>query len=221
MSHWIFLQVRLGSTRLPGKALLELGGKPVVTLAMESLNRVGAEGRALLTDEVSAPALRSLALNCGWEVFVGDPENVLGRYTSAARFYGARIITRATGDNPLVSAPLADLAYGLREEQEADYCALTGMPLGTGVEVLLASALLAAEAASPDAYEREHVAPYLYHRPEQFRILRAPAPGLYQGDLRLTLDTPEDYQFLKGLFSDLYGGKPLEIPEVLNWAHRK
>ncbi len=216
MKTWIFLQVRLGSQRLPNKALLLLSGKPVILHAMESLNGVGADGKVLLTDDQSSKALLPLAEAAGWSLFAGDPDNVLDRFIQASKQYSPDIIIRATGDNPLVSGPLAKITWDLLKQNKADYSAHEGMPLGTGVEVVKTQALWKAWESHPDAYEREHVTPYIYRHPGEFRLLKELAPPEYRGTGRLTLDTPEDYLVLEHIFREKYRGSPLTVKEALS-----
>ena len=105
----VFLQVRLDSSRLPRKALLDLGGRPVIVRAMEALDGVPADIRALVTTDDSRASLSPLASSCGWEIHCGSKDDVLSRYLGAASRYGTDTIIRATGDNPLVSGHLAAL----------------------------------------------------------------------------------------------------------------
>lgn len=212
----VFLQVRLGSSRLPGKALLPLEGDTVIGHAMRALRRVHADVYLLLTDSESAGELHTHAEMAGFEVFTGAKEDVLLRYTDAARMYGVDRIIRATGDNPLVSGECADRICALHEEAGADYSGFRGLPLGTGVECVEAAALFEAERAAESPYEREHVCPYLYRHPERFSIHTPKAPAEYRlPEARVTLDTEEDYTRLKELFRSLYKGSPVTIDRLV------
>jgi spore coat polysaccharide biosynthesis protein SpsF len=91
-------------------------------------------------------------------------------------------------------------------------------PLGTGVEVVEAAALLEAESRSRDPYEREHITTYLYRHPQAFRIGEIPCPPQWSfPEARVTLDTEEDYALLQSIFADLYRGRPVEIDELVDW----
>ncbi len=208
----VFLQARLGSSRLANKALLELGGYAVVELAMRALRRVPAACHLLLTDEPSSQLLGMRAERCGFDLFVGPQENVLERYVLAARERGVDEIVRATGDNPLVSWELARQAVALRRRERADYVGFDGPPLGTGVEVVRADALERALAESRDPYDLEHVSPYLYRNPDRFTVVRVAAPPAYRlPESSVTLDTREDYVFLMRLFAEVYDGAPVAV----------
>ncbi len=213
----VFLQVRLQSTRLPQKALIKLAEKTVIEHAMEALRLMKADIFALLTDYASGEALKPYAEKCGFEVFSGSEFDVLSRFAMAARKWKPDRIVRATGDNPLVSWTLADRACEIHEKRGADFCGLLGMPLGTGVEVLKAKSLLAADKEATDPYEREHVSPFLYFRRNRFSILRPYAPAYALCDVEVTLDTPEDYQFISRIYEELYHNEPISVERLVQW----
>jgi len=202
----IVLQARIDSSRLPGKALLPLGGKPVILRVMEALNRIPAELRVLACPEDSSSAFAELAGEAGFTLFAGPKEDVLDRFCLCLRNFGIRHLIRATGDNPFV---FADAAYALITEGlalGADYAGYSGLPLGAGVESVNAKALLLAGTEAISQYDREHVCPYLYTHPEKFLLHRPLAPQSWQGsELRLTIDTQQDYEQAQNLYAELDG----------------
>ena len=208
----VFLQVRLDSSRLPRKALLPLADRTVVEHAMRALLSIGADVNALLTDEESADELAAYAREYGFEVFVGSKDDVLRRYTDAARHFGVDRFVRATGDNPLVSGECARRICELHSSEAADYSGFRGLPLGTGVECVETEALLEAERLSVRRYHREHVCPYIYEHPERFFISQPEAPYAYRfPEGRVTLDTEEDYRRLQEIYRLAYKGEPVDI----------
>jgi spore coat polysaccharide biosynthesis protein SpsF len=217
----IVLQARMGSTRLPGKALLPLGGRTVVDQAMARLSLVPADARVLATDEASERALAPAAERNGFELVVGPAEDVLARYCIAARGALADLVLRATGDNPLVSYELAALLLERRASAPSDYAAQTGMPLGMGTELVSAEALFRAESEARLPAEREHVCPYLYNHPEIFRIDRSEAPPAYRAPgLRATVDTLEDYEAALRVYGALYDGDPIPTEAAIAYLAR-
>lgn len=218
MSLGVFIQVRLGSTRLPGKALLELAGATVIQHVMRAVGAIRADVNALLTDAASEAALRPVAALEGFELLVGPDEDVLARYAMAARAWSVEEVIRVTGDNPLTSANLAREILREHRSGRMDLSHYLGIPWGTGVEVLQADALFAAERAARLPEEREHISTFLYRHPEEFRILEAPAPARADfPDGRATVDTTDDLARVRQLFSDLYDGGPIEIERVIHW----
>jgi spore coat polysaccharide biosynthesis protein SpsF len=200
----IVLQARIDSSRLPGKALLPLGGKPIILRVMEALNRMPAEMRVLACAEDSSSAFAELAEEAGFTLFAGPKEDVLGRFCLCLRSFGIQYLIRATGDNPFV---FADAAYTISTEAlalGADYAGYSGLPLGAGVEYVTAKAMLRAGTEAASQYEREHVCPYLYTHPENFLLHRPLAPQNWQcPEIRLTVDTQQDYEQAQVLYAAL------------------
>jgi len=216
----VFLQVRLGSTRLPRKALADLGGRTVTQRCFDALDRVHADVRVLVTEPGSSSELEPLVRDAGWDMFVGSRNDVLDRFVRAARAYAVSTIVRATGDNPLVSAALANELLDRHRRTSADYSGFTGGPVGTGVEILRAAALETAWASSPSEYQREHVGPALYQgtgfaieRPEVPERCRAPQTSV-------TIDTADDLAYVRSLWSAVYQGQPPEPEELIPWLNR-
>lgn len=222
MSTGIYVQVRLGSTRLPSKALLPLPGGCLIQHVMRALAAVPADVRALLTDGKSVEALRPLAAAEGYEVLAGPDEDVLARYCMAGRLYGTDRVIRATGDNPLASARLARDIIEEHERARADLSHYLGVPWGSGIEVVSAGSLFEAERDSTLPDEREHITTFLYRHPERFKILEAQAPPYAAyAEGRVTVDTGADLDVVTRLFLDLYGGKPIEIESVVAWLKER
>ncbi len=218
MKTAVFLQVRVGSTRLPGKALLPLEGLTVIEHAMRNLMDVNADVFAILTEPESKSQLAGLAEKWGYKLFIGDREDVLKRYADAVKYFSAETVVRATGDNPLVSGSLANDIIRYHNLKNADFSAFTGMPLGTGVEILRGESILQANELSTDLYEREHVSPSLYFRESKFYINRVPVSGEYYfPEGRVTLDTIEDYNYLKNIFRQLNNCKQINIQTLVTW----
>ena len=216
----LFLQCRLDSTRLPGKALKPLGGLPLIERVMQALGKVNASPKVLLTTDDSAGRLRALAANQGFELFTGPKEDVLARFLLAASFYGTRQIVRATGDNPYVSSRLANSLLEDHLEKKADYSGYIGMPLGTGVEILRVEALEKAFRESDDPFDHEHVAPYLYNNPDLFAINRPDISGRYGfSQKKISVDTADDLALAQRIYEEC-GEFPLEVDGLIKWLER-
>lgn len=212
----VFLQCRLDSSRYPRKALLDLQGRTVIERAMEALMGLGSEAPVLLTTKEDYLELRPLAENYGFRCFAGPKEDVLDRFCKAAENYAIDSIIRATGDNPLVSGPLAKEILDIHLDEGNHYSAYLGIPLGTGVEILDSNALRKANQMSNDSYDHEHVAPFLYKNPEEFKVFRRDLSDRYGfSNEKISLDTPEDYERIKSIFKQLYTGSPIEIESII------
>ncbi len=218
----IFLQARLNSSRLPNKALLPLAGMTVIEHAMASLIKVKTDLHVLLTDKESQLKLYPLAEKWGFKLFTGPREDVLLRFALAAELYKPDRILRATGDNPLVSAELAEDILSLHKDKRADCSGFTNIPLGTGVEVIETNALFTAEREAVKPYDREHVTPFLYAQQNRFTIYHPQPPSKdILTDVRVSIDTKEDYIFILKIFEEIYSEKPIQTSKLVEWLKKR
>lgn len=199
----IILQARVSSTRLPAKALATVGE---ITLLERCLHRLilANAGEVILATTTSPEddALVEIAQRMNARVFRGSTDDVLGRYLGAAGTLDADIVIRATGDNPAVDIEAPVRVCRALERSSADYACEDGLPVGAGVEAITFDALCRSAAAATSAEDREHVTLYLKHRPGAFRVTRRPPPlSLNRPDLRLTIDTREDLDYMRRLFA--------------------
>lgn len=200
----VFLQARLGSTRLPRKALFPLKGDTVVGHAMNNLRKIQADEYWLLTDKDSYAELHPIAAEHSFRCLAGSRNDVLERFAVAAKQIAPELIVRATGDNPLVSYELANLLLADPRARESAYSGYIGPPIGVGVEVISVPALLEAHQSATSSYDREHVAPYLYSNPEHFAVYLPKAPDEYCfPEARVTLDTLSDYRRLEQIYAQI------------------
>lgn len=217
----IILQARLDSSRLPGKALLPLAGRPMVFRVMEALSRVPCDRRVLACPQDSETAFAPLAEEAGFSLFVGSKEDVLDRFSRAARRFDARWIIRATGDNPFVFPDAAAALIEETKKEEADYGTYGATPYGAGVEAIRAEALYSAALQARDPFEREHVCPYLYGHPERFFLHRPVAPKIWRGpQIRVTVDTQTDYQRAQQLYEALEGEQRFRGQDLIRVYNR-
>ncbi|WP_412067539.1 cytidylyltransferase domain-containing protein [Rubrivirga sp. IMCC43871] len=214
------VQARMGSTRLPGKVLLDLGGKPAIERVVERVGRIDGLTDIVVatTQEAQDDALVEVVERIGGvDVVRGATDDVLGRYCEAARHVDAEVVVRLTGDCPLLCPSVSARVLAAFLAAPCDYASNTlarRFPRGLDTEVIARGALerAAAEARRPD--EREHVTPYVWRRPEAFR-LRSVTDTADHSDLRLTLDTPEDYALLSRVYADLGGRPAFDYPDLL------
>ena len=215
----VILQARIHSTRLPGKALMDICGKPLVVRAMESLACIPADRYVLATDPASAQSFEPLVGACGFILMTGDPDDVLARFCAVIRETDADIVIRATGDNPFVFADAAEAALSRFRELEGErisYFGFDGLPYGAGVEIFNARHLLDAEQHTTSPYDREHVGPALYNHQDRYRCIREPAPGKWQcAEARITVDLAGDYERVALMAKRLVDrGIPLPAPSA-------
>ena len=209
----VIVQCRLSSSRLPGKALKPLGGKPIIEWTLDSMKLVEAGSYCLAVDEDSFDALKPIADKCGYDIFAGPLDDVLLRYCLAIKKIGCKAVLRATGDNPFLfyEAAQALCAEFIRQSaiSQIDYMTWTGLPHGSGVEIFNAESLLKAESSAREPYDREHVGPALYNHKNEFIsvFMRAPARFFFP-EYRTTVDTAADYRRASAVVEMLGGTAP-------------
>lgn len=204
----IVLQARMGSTRLPGKVMKELHGKAMLGHILDRLKCSTLTDILIVatTTNEADGCIREFAQDQGVACFRGEESDVLDRYFQAAVHFGLRHIVRATADNPLVDPEELDRLVRLHIETSADYTHAFGqLPTGVGVECFTIETLERAwrEAFAPD--HREHVNEYIQERPEAFHIEQLMVPvEKHAPELRLTVDTPEDFHKVSSIYEYLY-----------------
>jgi spore coat polysaccharide biosynthesis protein SpsF len=143
-----------------------------------------------------------VAARIGVPVHRGDRDDVLGRYSEAARRFGLDPVLRATADNPAVDVQSPGRIISALRATGADYLRERGLPLGTAVEGMTAEALHRAAELAADPYDREHVTTFILKRRDLFRVTEVDAPApLRWPSLRLTVDTSEDLAWVRELFA--------------------
>ncbi|WP_428768545.1 methyltransferase domain-containing protein [Treponema sp. HNW] len=193
----VIVQCRLASSRLPKKALLPLGstGKPLFLCTLDAMKKVKADTYWLACDAASYDVLAPLCEQNGWNCFGGSENDVLSRFCGIIEKTGASRIIRATADNPFLCYEAARASIDGYKKRGCDYFTFSGLPHGSGVEVLSARALLHAHARTTDAFEREHVGPALYNHKDVYTCIFEQAPAQWNmPHLRTTVDTPADYR---------------------------
>ena len=217
----VFLQARIGSTRLPSKTLMQLGSMSAVSNAMTRLKKINADYHVLLTDRESLETLEKEASKCSFDIMEGPGDDVLKRFTIAIEKYKPHTFIRATADNPLVFYKEAQFILEKHLEKNADHSWLLGMPLGAGIEVVKAEKLLEAESLARDLYDREHVTPYLYKNSEKYLLnhLKAPEEVCYH-EGRITMDTLTDYYYLKKIFDTKFPDITKDSIKLVKWLKK-
>lgn len=208
------LQARMSSTRLPGKVLAHVAGAPMILRQIERLRRARSLDRIVVATSTEAgdAVLADVLTAAGVPVYRGDLSDVLGRFIGALDAFGpAETVARLTADCPLADPAVIDATIARFHETGADYASNVAeprtFPKGLDVEVMRSAALRAAAAETADPYDREHVTPFLYRNPERFR-LAGHAQAAQEGELRWTVDRPDDLDFVRAVYDALYPTDP-------------
>ena len=195
----IVIQARMGSTRLPGKVLMPIGRRKLLEHILERLNLLRVEDCKVVVATTLQEKDDPIVLFCrdrGVACFRGSENNVLERYWMCAQQYGFEDVVRLTADNPFIDVEELERLIAIHRAGGADYSySYTELPVGIGVEILSGSAL---ERCMQLAYKEnyfEHVDDYIVEHMDQFHCCKlSMAPDKVHPEVRLTVDTVEDYQ---------------------------
>lgn len=223
MKTVIIVQARMTSTRLPGKVLKTVLGKPLLEYQLERLSRVSKADEIVIattTNETDQPIVE-LCNRLEVKYFRGSEDDVLSRYYYAAKKYCADVIVRVTSDCPLIDPEVIDnvITTYLENQQAYDYvsnCLERTYPRGMDTEVFSFHVLKDAFEKAKDKSEREHVTSYIYRHPEMYTLQNI-ARSTDLSEYRLTVDTPEDLLLISNLLKEIYPSKPqYKLSDILN-----
>lgn len=210
------IQARMTSSRLPGKVLMPLGNRPMLQLVIERLQRSETLSDIIVAtsaEEADDPIV-DLCADLAVPVARGSRDDVLARFAGALYLTEADTVVRVTADCPLIDSALIDKALAVFEAERPDHLSCGsdgGYPRGINAEIVARAALEIAAREAAEAFEREHVTPFLYTRPDRFRLLKMEAPQeLRRPDYRITVDEPADLAMMEALIEGI-GGDPLAI----------
>jgi spore coat polysaccharide biosynthesis protein SpsF len=202
------LQGRMSSSRLPGKVLKPILGRPMIGLQLDRLKRCMTTSKLVVATSIE-PTDDPIAAFCSTEdvpCFRGSLNDVLGRFEGAAHTHEpVDHVVRLTADCPLSDPAVIDRLVQTHIAGGFDYTSNVGIlrfPDGLDAEVMTRSALAAAAAEATDPFEREHVTPFLYRHPERFRIGHLDNYA-DQTHMRWTVDTLEDFRMVEAVFREL------------------
>lgn len=199
----VILQARMGSVRLPGKAMALIAGRPLVSHCLDRL-RASDVGPVVLatTTHPEDDVLARLAEMVGVGVIRGSGDDVLTRFSDVVRAYPARLIIRATADNPAVDIDAVRRVQRWLDVADADYVVEDGLPYGSAVEAVRRDVLVQAHLWAREPSDREHVTTWIQRHTDRFRVQRIPAPRpLMRPELRFTVDTPTDLAYMRQVLS--------------------
>jgi spore coat polysaccharide biosynthesis protein SpsF len=208
------VQARMSSSRLPGKVLAEIGGRPALALLLSRLRRCRELGPIAVATSVGADddPVAELAAREGARVVRGSLDDVLGRYAQAIADLRTAGVVRITADCPVIDPEVVDAIVRRWRTGSEDYVANVipprTFPIGMDTEVVSARALLAAAAEATERYDREHVTPFVRSRPERFPAVAVRSAPIHP-DLRLVIDTPGDLRRLRAIVAAVGPEAPL------------
>ena len=210
------IQARLGSTRLPGKSLVAIDGKPLIAHVVERVRRMRLAHTVVAAIPASDISLLRVLLDLYVDTFQGSESDVLSRYIQVAYLHQADIIVRVTGDCPLWSPRAGDaVVRAMLEEPGCDFASndtrVSGWPDGTDVEAFSRSLLDEARVAEDvTSHDREHVTPWLQRRCRQNLVVRRPIDEW--SSVKLSVDTVPDLERVRELLANEQNESRIVLP---------
>jgi spore coat polysaccharide biosynthesis protein SpsF len=209
------VQARYSSTRLPGKILLPLAGEPLLVRMIQRVRhaqRIGHVVVATTTDAID-DRTEQLCRARGIPCFRGHPTDLLDRHYQCAKQFGADVVLKIPSDCPLIDPAVVDRVIGRFLASHADYVSNlhpATYPDGQDVEVMPIAVLETAWREATREFEREHTTPFIWERPERFRIENVHWENGQDLSMthRLTIDYQEDYEAIKLIYDHLFARDP-------------
>jgi glutamate-1-semialdehyde 2,1-aminomutase len=220
------LQARVTSSRLPGKVLKPIMGRPMLALQIERVLQAKKIDQLIIatSNDPNDDELDTLCRKINVPCYRGSLNDVLDRFYQAAQTWKPKNVIRITGDCPLIDPEVIDDVIAFYLNGDYDYASNSVEPTfpdGLDVEIFRFSFLEEAwnEASLPS--QREHVTPFIHQQPDRYRI------GHYKhtedlSHLRWTVDEAQDFDLISKIYEELYPVKPnFRMADILNLLHQK
>jgi len=217
------VQARMGSERLPGKVLKPLAGKPVLWHITQILKNVSLIDDIIIvtTTLENDDKIENFALKNNIKIIRGSVHDVLDRFRLATIETKADIIIRITGDDPCMDTGIIEKVINAHLNSNYDYTSnilKRTFPRGMDTEVINRKILEKTWKISKDIHDREHVTLYIRNRQDQFNLQNIEAWKTFnRPELRLCIDTKEDYLLVSHIYDNCYKEKPLNLDEIINY----
>lgn len=225
------IQARMSSTRLPGKVMLPILGKPLLIRMIERIKAAGLAGELVVAtstnpdDDAIEKLCKQEKINC----FRGHLTDLLDRHYQVAKKFSADAVVKIPSDCPLIDPHMIEkvLKHYISNADKFDFVSNlhpATYPDGNDVEVMSFTTLERAWKEAAKNFEREHTTPYIWENPDKFRIANVEwETGLnYSTTHRWTIDFEEDYLFIKKVYEELYPNSPIfSLREILDLVEQK
>jgi len=224
------IQARSSSSRLPSKVLKKICNKPMLLLMLERLSKCKLLDEIIIatTDNEKDDPIAELSTKYGYNVFRGSEFDCLDRHYQATKKSNAKFICKITPDCPLIDPEIVDtvIKYFLENKNNFDYVSNvhpTTFPDGLDVEIFSKTCLQKTWKEAKTDYEREHTTTYMWNNPSLFRIGSVVMPNrqnLFSKE-RWTVDYPEDFEFVKAIYENLYDdGRIFLMEDILEFLKK-
>ncbi|WP_017470749.1 cytidylyltransferase domain-containing protein [Amphibacillus jilinensis] len=229
MKIGVIIQARMGSARLPGKVMKEVEDKPILDHVITRVKQSKYVDKIIIatTSDEKDNCIEKLSLKCGVSVFRGNEFDVLSRYYYAAEENHIDVVVRVTSDCPLIDPKILDKMIEFYLNKDYEIVSNAGSdtsqrtyPRGLDVEIFSYEALKKSHMEAKEAYQREHVTPYIYENSDKVFYYKNDVDFSHH---RWTLDTKEDFSLINKIYQRLYQGQHdfymSDIIELFNNDH--
>lgn len=223
------IQARMGSSRLPGKMMLPLGGDFTIQRVVERVSAASEIDKVVVatTNATRDDILDRYASRAGASVFRGSEDDVLDRMYAAASTYDPEIVVRVAGDRPLLPVKCIEAVVRAIQTSDAEYASNVlnrSFPLGFEAEAFTYESFGTVNDRSTKPSQREHVTPYYREHPEMFEAMNISSASVFdrrqfqdRTDLRLTLDEADDYELLRTVYEEAPISDILSATEAIKY----
>jgi len=229
----VTIEARMGSSRLPGKVMLPLGGQPMILRLVERVKRSRMVDEVVVATTINSTdkIIVDTCVRNGIKVVPGSEMDITQRLLDAAGSENADYVVQLTGDNPLIDPELIDIAVNTLIDGQYDYVTNykdNNLTIGFNVRCFSFSALQRAAELSDDPDDRIHGSYFIHRNPELFSIGHADVSKIIQrDDIRLTVDEPDDFEVVRRVFETLHSLKSdfsaIDVIEMMDrfpeWRH--
>ncbi len=214
---------RMDSSRLPGKALLDIGGRPMLGRVLDSCRAATSIDQIIVATSARAidDPIAEFAQAEGADVFRGAVDDVLGRAKALADTHGLGTLVRISGDSPFMRADVIDQIVAAHLASDAELTtnlAPRTFPPGLSVEALSAALLTRLDADATDTHDREHVTRHIYANLKFYRIRNVVSKDDTWAESSLTVDTADDLIFARRVAARLDAAPDFSLAELVALA---
>ena len=220
------IQARMGSERFPGKVMKHLSGKPVLWHIIQILRKVNLINEIVVatTTLSNDDVIEDLCLKENVRIVRGSVNDVLDRFRTASILTNADILVRITGDDPCMDFKIINNVINTHIKSKSDYTSNMierTFPRGMDTEVFNVDAIAQAWKTTSNSDDREHVTLFIRNSPDKFKLQNVSAlVSANRPDLRLCVDTEEDYNLVSQIYKNCYKNRPLLLEEIIGFLDK-
>jgi spore coat polysaccharide biosynthesis protein SpsF len=218
-SFYVFVAVRMKSSRLKQKAMLNICGKPLIERLVERINKEIPLNRIVLCTSIAKQddAIEEFSYKNEINCFRGHELDVMGRFLEAAELYGAKTIARVTGDNPLTDPFIMLEMLQYHNKTSSEYTFNNELPIGTRSEIIDIPALSRIHSQISDPLASEYMT-YMLNRPDKLITSKYKIKNSFikRPNLLLTVDSASDLEFIRRIYKK-FDGSPPSLEKIIEW----